>query len=199
LRLGIFGGTFDPPHIGHLLVAVDALESLSLDRMLVIPAAAQPLKTTTPTLATPQHRLEMTRLTFAGDPRFEVSETEIARPGLSYTVDTLEQLADERRHDELVLLLGRDAIGLFDRWKRPERILELARLAVLERADTEVSAAVANRYRDVVTRTGATVVTTRRVDVSSTEIRHRLREGLSVNGFVVEQVEQYITENELYR
>jgi nicotinate-nucleotide adenylyltransferase len=199
LRLGIFGGTFDPPHVGHLLVATDAYETLSLERILVVPAAVQPLKGGTPAVATPEQRLEMTRLTFAGDGRFEVSETEIRRSGLSYTVDTLEILADERKHDDLVLLLGRDAIALFDRWKRPERILELARLAVLDRADTAVSDAVMTKYNDVLARTGATAVTTRRIDVSSTEIRRRISDGLSVRGFVVASVESYITAEKLYR
>lgn len=198
MRLGIFGGTFDPPHVGHLLVAIDAYEALSLDRMLVIPAAAQPLKDVAPAVANPEERLEMTRRTFADDSRFEISEAEIRRPGLSYTVDTLELLADERKHDELVLLLGRDAIALFDRWKRPERILELARLAVLDRADARASETVIDRFREVIGRTKATVVTTRRVDVSATEIRQRLRDGLSIKGFVVESVEQYIAAEKLY-
>lgn len=199
MRLGIFGGTFDPPHVGHLLVATDAYETLSLERILVVPAAVQPLKGGTAAVATPEQRLEMTRRTFAGDGRFEVSETEISRSGLSYTVDTLEILADERKHDDLVLLLGRDAIALFDRWKRPERILELARLAVLDRADTAVSDAVMTKYNGVLARTGATAVTTRRIDVSSTEIRRRIRDGLSVRGFVVASVESYITAEKLYR
>jgi nicotinate-nucleotide adenylyltransferase len=198
LRLGIFGGTFDPPHVGHLLVAIDAFEALSLDRILVIPAAAQPLKGAAPAVATAEQRLEMTRLTFADDSRFEISETEITRSGLSYTVDTLELLADERKHDELVLLLGRDAIALFDRWKHPKRILELARLAVLDRADAGAADAVIHTYKDVIDRADATVVTTRRVDVSSTEIRHRVRDGLSVKGFVVESVERYIAAEKLY-
>lgn len=198
MRLGIFGGTFDPPHVGHLLVAIDAYEALSLDRMLVIPAAAQPLKDVAPAVANPEERLEMTRRTFADDSRFEISEAEIRRPGLSYTVDTLELLADERKHDELVLLLGRDAIALFDRWKRPERILELARLAVLDRADARASETVIDRFREVIGRTKATVVTTRRVDVSATEIRQRLRDGLSIKGFVVESVERYIAAEKLY-
>lgn len=199
MRLGIFGGSFDPPHIGHLLVATDACEALGLDRILVVPAATQPLKGGAPAVATPEQRLEMTRRTFADDTRFEVSEAEIRRSGLSYTVDTLETVADERKHDDLVLLLGRDAIALFDQWKRPERILELASLAVLDRADTAVPESVMTRCNDVINRSGAKTVTTRRVDVSSTEIRRRVRGGLSVRGFVVESVETYITDEKLYR
>ncbi len=199
LRLGIFGGTFDPPHVGHLLVAIDAYEALSLDRLLVIPAAAQPLKGGDPAVAGAEHRLEMVRLAFGGDPRFEVNETEIGRPGLSYTVDTLEELASQRSGDELVLILGRDAIARFDRWRRPERILQLARLAVLERTGIEGSqAAEKDSYEGVIERTGATMVTTRRVDVSATEIRRRVRDGLSVRGFVAESVERYISTEKLY-
>ncbi|HEY8164478.1 MAG TPA: nicotinate-nucleotide adenylyltransferase [Gemmatimonadaceae bacterium] len=197
MRLGIFGGTFDPPHVGHLLVAIDAYEALSLDRMLVIPAAAQPLKGASPAVASAEHRLEMVRRAFRDDSRFEVSDTEIERRGLSYTVDTLEEIAAQRQGDELTLLLGRDAISSFDRWKSPDRILQLARLAVIERAGMKKEERDA--YEGVIERTGATMVTTRRVDVSSTEIRRRLKEGLSIRGFVVDSVDAYIAAEKLYK
>ena len=130
----------------------------------------------------------MTRLAFADDPRFEVSDMEIGRGGLSYTVDTLEELAGKYAVAELVLVLGLDAVGTFARWHRPDRIRELARLAVLTRG-TEKKSKLPS---------GATVVTARRVDVSSSEIRRRVADGKSIRGFVAEPVERFILDAQLY-
>ncbi len=175
-----------------MLAAVDAYEALSLDKLIFVPAAAQPLKTGAPAVASPKDRLEMVRRAVGDDPRFEVSEVEIARGGLSYTVDTLEALAAERPGAELFLIVGMDALVTFGGWKSPERIRELARLAVLARADggreaTEISLA------------GVTRINTRRMDVSSSEIRRRLHEGKSIRGFVAESVERYIFAENSYR
>jgi len=194
LRLGVLGGTFDPPHVGHLLAAVDAYEELSLDRLILVPAASQPLKTDTPAVASPRDRLEMVRCAVGDDPRFEVSEVEIERGGLSYMVDTLEALAAERPGAELFLILGVDALATFDRWKSPARIRELARLAVLAR---EIGAPHSSAAGDPVGE--VTWVGTRRLDVSSSEIRRRLGEGKSIRGFVAESVERYIATANLYR
>jgi nicotinate-nucleotide adenylyltransferase len=191
LRIGVLGGTFDPPHVGHFLAAVDAFEALSLDKLIFVPAAAQPLKTDAPALASAQDRLEMVRRAVGADLRFEVSEAEIARGELSYTVDTLEVLARERPGAELVFILGMDALSSFDQWKSPDRILELASLAVLARSgDHGLSADVGG---------GVTVVGTRRIDVSSSEIRKRIADGKSIRGFVAESVEAYISAENLYR
>jgi nicotinate-nucleotide adenylyltransferase len=187
LRLGVLGGSFNPPHIGHLIIASDAYEALALDKLLVIPAAANPLKGIDAAAPTPEQRLEMARLTFDGDARFEVSAMEIERGGLSYMVDTLEALAASHPGDELVLLLGADAVGALDKWRRPERIRELARLVALGRGEEEKS-----MPNDV------QMVTTRRIDVSSTEIRSRLAAGMPVKGFVAESVEAFISAAKLY-
>lgn len=190
MRIGVLGGTFDPPHVGHLIAAVDAYERLELDKLIFIPTASQPLKTDNPAIASANDRLEMVRLTVGKDPRFEVSDTEIQRGGLSYTVDTLEALRKERPGDELVLIVGLDAMKSFDQWKDWERIRLMAGLAVLTReTDPQMSAEVGT----------ATVVGTRRIDVSSSEIRAKLRAGKSVRGFVTESVEAYIAERNLYR
>ena len=186
MRLGVLGGSFNPPHIGHLIIASDAYEALGLDKLLVIPAAANPLKGVDATAASPEQRLEMARLTFDGDSRFEVSAMEIERGGLSYMVDTLEALAASHPGDELVLLLGADAVGALDKWRRPERIRELARLVALGRGEEE------SLPKDV------QMVTTRRIDVSSTEIRSRLAAGMPVKGFVAESVEAFISAAKLY-
>jgi nicotinate-nucleotide adenylyltransferase len=192
LRLGVLGGTFDPPHVGHFLAAVDAYEALSLDRLIIVPAAAQPLKTGSPAVASPTDRLEMVRRAVGDDPRFEVSEVEIVRGGLSYTVDTLEALAAEWPGAELFLIVGMDALATFGRWKSPERIRELASLAVLARGDDGEEATRG-------TLAGVTRVNTRRVDVSSSEIRRRIRDGNPIRGFVAESVERYISAGNLYR
>jgi len=189
LRVGVFGGSFDPPHVGHLLAAVDAFEALSLDRLIFVPAATQPLKSATPAAASSRDRLEMVRLMAADDPRFEVSEVEIDRGGLSYMVDTLEGLAGEG--SELFLILGMDAMATFDRWKLPARIRELATLAVLTRDD-----GVGDRPLEPAH--GMVAIGTRRLDVSSSEIRKRLHQGKPIRGFVAESVERYITAANLY-
>ena len=93
MRIGVFGGTFDPPHIGHLILAADACDALRLDRLIFVPAAAQPFKVETPAVASPADRLEMVRLAVGDDPRYAVEDTEIRREGLSYMVDTLEEIA----------------------------------------------------------------------------------------------------------
>ncbi|MBA3343506.1 MAG: nicotinate (nicotinamide) nucleotide adenylyltransferase [Gemmatimonadaceae bacterium] len=198
MRLGVLGGSFDPPHAGHVIAAVDACESLGLDRLVVIPTATQPLKVRAQGGATPGQRLEMARLAFGGDPRIEVSAMETDRVGLSYTVDTLEALAAANPGAELVLLLGSDALKDFGRWKNPDRIRDLARIAVLAR---EGLAATATPDERVATKMsgGAEIVTTRRVDVSSSEIRVRVAAGRSIRGFVAESVEEFISTAKLYR
>jgi nicotinate-nucleotide adenylyltransferase len=192
VRVGVFGGTFDPPHVGHLLLASDAREALNLDRLIFIPAGAQPFKINSPPVASAQDRLEMVRLAVADDANYSVDDAEIERKGLSYTVDTLEQLATRYRSGKLFLLLGEDALAAFDQWREPERIRELAALAVMRR-DGGSTAAVKPVPG------GVLEVSTRRVDVSSTEIRARLRAGKSIKGFVPESVERFIDARGLYR
>jgi nicotinate-nucleotide adenylyltransferase len=187
LRTGVLGGSYNPPHIGHLLIASDAFEALSLDRLLIVPAYRNPLKGIDASEPSAAQRLEMVQRAFGDDPRFEVSSMEIDRGGLSYTVDTLETLSAEAPGSELILLLGMDSFNSFGKWKRPERIRELARLAVITRGDSSVS-----MPKEV------TPVTTRRIDVSSSEIRARIAAGRSIKGFVAESVESFITAAKLY-
>jgi nicotinate-nucleotide adenylyltransferase len=189
LRIGVLGGSFNPPHNGHLIIASDAFEALKLDKLLIIPAFANPLKGHDAEGATPEQRLEMTRLAFGGDARFEVSAVEMDRGGLSFTVDTLEALSRQYAGAELVLLAGIDALRSLDKWRSPERIRELARLVAMSRGpDSQDDAG-----------DDFEIVTTRRIDISSSEIRSRLAEGKPVRGFVAESVERYITAAKLYR
>jgi nicotinate-nucleotide adenylyltransferase len=191
VRIGVFGGTFDPLHVGHLLVAGDARDSLQLDRLIFVPASAQPLKVDAPAVASQQDRLEMVRLAVADDANYHVDDAEIARKGLSYTVDTLEHLSRRNPGAELFLLLGQDAMDSFGQWKSPDRIRELATLALMQRSGAPGSRTKSSN--------GIVTVSTRRVDVSSTEIRERLRAGKSIKGFVPESVERFIDARGLYR
>lgn len=185
MRIGIFGGTFDPPHVGHLIVAQDAAEALGLDRVLFVPAATQPLKAGQEA-APPADRLAMVRLLLGDDPRFAVEAAEVERGGLSYTVDTLRAL--RRRWPagtaELVLLLGADAAAQFPQWREPAEVRALAEVVVLSRGDAPA---------------GVRVVPTRRVDVSSTEVRERVRAGRPVRALVTDPVAAYIAARGLYR
>lgn len=192
MRLGIFGGSFDPPHVGHLLAATDAYEQLSLDRLVFVPTATQPLKVGR-AAASAADRLAMVRLLVGDDPRFEVSAVEVEREGLSYTVDTLEHFASAHPAAELVLLAGADVLETFHQWRNTERVMQLARLAVLERRGDH--AALPKGVKD----SSVQRLQTRRIDVSSTEIRERVRRGQNIRGFVTESVAAHIERSGLYR
>jgi nicotinate-nucleotide adenylyltransferase len=192
VRIGVFGGTFDPPHVGHLLVANDAREALELDRLIFVPAGAQPFKVDTPPVASGQDRLAMVRLAAGDDANYAVDDAEINRKGLSFTVDTLEHLSERNPAARLFLLMGEDVLAGFEKWRSPARIRELATLVAVSRGGLAGSAV--DPAASAVLR-----VSTRRVDVSSTEIRERRRAGKSIKGFVPESVERYIDAHGLYR
>ena len=189
MRVGVFGGTFDPPHTGHVLVAGDACEALGLDRVVWVPVAQQPLKDAPPLAPAPDRR-RMVELAIQDDPRFSLDTVEMDRGGLSFTVDTLETLAERQPGAKLVLLVGADAWAAFDRWRDPERILTMAEVAVIARAGEKPGTVSGHAPQ---------VVTARRVDVSSTEIRDRVRRGLPITGFVSDAVRDHITVAGLYR
>ena len=193
MRLGFLGGTFDPPHVGHLLVASDAYETLTLDRLFFVPAGVQPFKVGL-IEATPEQRVRMLTLMLGDDPRFGVETVEIDRKGLSYTVDTLAHFAAVYPHASRFLLVGEDLSGQIATWREPGRIAELADIVVLARGG-ETSAPVGLG--------GAALpmarVATRRIDLSSTEIRARVRAGKSIRGFVTDAVAELIRSAGLYR
>jgi nicotinate-nucleotide adenylyltransferase len=195
VRLGIFGGSFDPPHVGHLLAAVDAFEALQLDKLIFVPAAIQPLKSDVVASPAPL-RLAMVKLLVGADERFAVDAVEIDRAGLSYTVDTLETFAQRFPKAERFFLVGEDAMAAFGAWKRPQQILTLARVAILRRP-REGEGAALERSSDQPN--GTIALATRLVDVSSTEIRERVRAGKSIKGFVPESVAAFIETERLYR
>ena len=202
----MLGGTFDPPHTGHLLAASDACDHLQLDRLVFIPAAQQPLKRhqeSTP----PEHRLRMLELMAEGDARFEVDGIEVERSGLSFTVDTLAEYARRFPDSERFFLLGADAFALLDKWRDAKRVVSLAHFVVMTRAGQDAPtgevtrAQVTSRVRAIGGTDAAPplVMDLRRIDVSSTEIRQRVRSGRAIRGFVTDAVAQYIEFNGLYR
>lgn len=198
-----------------MLAASDAFEALELDRLLFVPAAQQPLKAHLPNgpvgarhdRAAAPDRLEMLRLAIASDPRFELSAIEIERGGLSYTIDTLSELAKRSPGDLRFLLVGADVLGTFAQWRQPERILELATLAIFTRASGDIGDGQASwnqlcaewqETRGKAPRHSPFFLESRRIDVSSTEVRSRVAAGLSIHGFVPDAVAAYIAERGLY-
>jgi nicotinate-nucleotide adenylyltransferase len=191
-RLGILGGTFDPPHVGHLLAAWSAQEALGLDQVVLVPAAQQPLKAGREAAAA-EHRLAMARLLVHGEPRLAVDAIEVERGGLSFTVDTMRAYRAARPGTELHLLLGEDAAALLGQWREPAALAALVRLVVLTRdGGAGDGAALPAGFQGQRLRS-------RRVDVSSTEIRARARAGLPLRGFVTDAVAAYIADHQLYR
>lgn len=181
-RVGVFGGTFDPVHVGHLAIALAALETLPLDRVVFVPARHSPLKERGP-VAGPAHRLAMLESATADEPRFSVSRIELDREGPSYTVDTLEALAGQGR---LFLILGADASADLDRWKDPERVRALATLVVARRSGADLPP-------------GAIALDTPLMDISARELRARAAAARSLRYLVPDPVCRYIEENALYR
>jgi nicotinate-nucleotide adenylyltransferase len=198
MNIGVFGGTFDPPHLGHLLTAVDALERVALDRIIFVPNAVHPLKGRAQ--ASPAERLKMVSMLVSQDPRFQVDDIEIRRDGPSYTVDTLERLSSAHAGSTLTFLLGPDAAATFPAWRNTRRILELASIVVVTRIDSLAGAAAGAPLPAIPGVPGGfATVATRRIDISSSEVRDRVGRNLSLRGFVSEAVELYIAEMGLYR
>lgn len=178
-RTGILGGSFDPPHLGHVSVARDLIEELRLDRLLVVPAGDPPHREVR---LPAEVRLDLTRRAFADLPGIEVSPMEIERAGPSYTVDTLEALARRFPSDRFVLAMGADQFAAIHRWDRWRRIPELARIAVMPRGGREPAPSPESTPIEYV------VANVTRVDISASRIRRRLEEGRSVHLFVPETI-----------
>lgn len=196
-RIGILGGTFDPIHIGHLILAEEARVILQLDVVLFIPAA-QPWRKAGRDITAAADRLEMVRLAIQDNPSFRASSIEIDRSGLTYTVDTLDALRATFQDAGFWFILGADALMDLPNWKEPGRILSLARLAVASRASTPLgNLEELNRYLPGV---GSRVdqVPMPSVSISSSELRRRLREGTSTRYWLPEAVRRYAVEHRLY-
>jgi len=186
LRLGILGGTFDPIHLGHLILGEVAREELALDRVLFIPTGVQWRKAGKE-ITPAQHRVAMARLAVEDNPAFEMSMLEVDRPGPSYTAETLEALVTERPGSEVCLILGHDAYEDLPHWVRPERIRELATLAVAARNGESA------RLEPPAIR-----LEMPEIGISATEIRERVAAGRTIRYLVPASVEAYIREHGLY-
>jgi len=184
-RIGVFGGTFDPVHVGHLAIALAALESVPLDRVLFVPVRRSPLKDRDP-LASIADRVTMLEAAIANEPRFAISRAELEREGVSYTVDTLEQL---RPQGALFLILGSDALADLERWRAPDRIRELATILVAARPGAPEPDAM-HRAR---------AFDAPRLDISSRELRARAARGMSLRYLVPDAVWEHIKKRGLYR
>ena len=194
-RIGLLGGTFDPPHVGHVTVATDVAEALGLDRVLWIPAAVPPHTQNHP-ITSGAVRLEMVEAACAADARFAASSAELERGDVSYTVDTLRRLQQQFPDAELVLILGVDQFRTMETgWKEPEAVLALATLAVMDRDGASARGAVP----DVPGADRATFVPVTRVDVSSTQIRQAVAGSGDVSAQVPASVLAIIEREGLYR
>ncbi|MDZ7372538.1 MAG: nicotinate-nucleotide adenylyltransferase [candidate division KSB1 bacterium] len=194
MKLGLYGGTFDPIHLGHLITAEFAREALGLQKVLFVVAAQPPHKQST--VATPaHHRLEMVRRALSSNPHFEASDLEIRRGGISYTVETLEFVRRRwnLQRDELFFLMGQDSLADLRNWREPERILSLATVVVFRRSHTPLHD-VPPSYLAAVR-----ILETPLIEISATDIRNRVRQGRSIRYLVPDAVAEYIERHGLYR
>jgi nicotinate-nucleotide adenylyltransferase len=198
MRLGVFGGSFDPVHLGHLILAEQSREQAHLDRVLFVPAARPPHKQGQ--VLTPfAQRLEMLALAIAGHPAFQISEIERDRPGLSYTVHTLTELQQQHPEAELCLLLGTDMARDLPTWRHPERILELAELVIMDRPGATLP-----ELATLIPMPGGKsprlrLVQAPLIEISGRDIRRRVAEGQTIRYLVPRAVEVYVQDKHLYR
>jgi nicotinate-nucleotide adenylyltransferase len=198
MNLGVLGGTFDPPHIGHLMLAEEARLALSLGRVLFVPAG-DPWRKVGRELSPPEHRLAMVRLAVGADPNYAVSTLEIEREGPSYTVETLTALHEQLPADsELFFIVGQDSLADLPNWRQPQRIISLARLAVAARAAWESAQADALEKEVPGISQRLVWLDMPRIDISSTAVRQRVRQGQSIRSWVPPPVEEYIRQHGLY-
>ncbi len=199
-RIGIFGGSFNPIHVGHLLLAEQAREQLQLEAVRFVPAAVSPLKQGEPKQASPKQRLEMVQLATSGHSAFEVDDREIRRAGVSYTVDTLRELRSEQPNDELIFLMGADSLIDFHRWHEPAELCRLAFVAVLERGGhPPADLQLLRPYLDTADDLEAHRIRCRQIEVSSSDLRVRIAAGRSTRYQLSPAVEAYIAAEQLYQ
>jgi nicotinate-nucleotide adenylyltransferase len=196
-ELGVLGGTFNPPHIGHLVMLDEAIDQLGLDRILLIPVSQPPHKEV-PDDPGADVRLELCRRAVAGDDRLAVCALEIERGGASYTADTLRALHEREPEHQLTFIVGGDMAQSFPSWREPEAILELARLAVAEREGLQ-RADIARRLTPLHDGSRVAFFDMPRIDVSSSAIRERVAAGRTIRHLVPAEVAREIERRDLYR
>lgn len=198
-RIGVFGGSFDPVHMGHLTIAQDAVEQLELARLILIPAAVPPHKQGRE-LADGAHRLAMLRLAAENNPAFEVSDREIRRGGVSYTFETMRELQAEHPGAELFFIVGLDSLAELHLWRNVKELLEQCRVVPFARGGEDLHSVAArmelpSRWKE---RLLERLIRIHEIEISASEIRMRLAEGLSIRYLVPPEVEMYIFEHGLY-
>ena len=201
MRIGIYGGSFDPVHYGHLLLAELCRETCELDEVRFVPAAIPPHKQDQGRAAD-EHRVEMLKLAIGGNPHFAVWDVELQRGGVSYTVDTLRDLRAEQPNDELFFLMGADSLFDLPNWREPAEICKLATITVVDRpgsreVDFDVLRDVATADR--IEHFKKNVVSMPQLDISSSGIRDRIASGKSIRYQTPRSVEQYLLTAKLYQ
>jgi len=183
-KIAIYGGSFDPVHHAHLILAREAIETLGLEKVILVPAAISPLKKAAP-VASGEVRLAMLRTAIRGQPEFEVDECELLRPPPSYTIDTVEEIRRRECDAVLYCLIGEDNIEQLPRWHRFNELEKLVRFVVLDRTGKQPT----HTYQLI----------HRRIDISATEIRRRVAQHESIRYLVTESVEKIVQREKLYR
>lgn len=199
-KIGIMGGTFNPIHFGHLILAEAAYEQYHLDKVLIMPAKEPSHKTISDTI-TEEDRVEMVKRAIKGNDHFELSLLEINREGVTYTIDTLTELHEEDSEIEYYFIMGADSLFHFNSWKEPEKILKLTNILVANRDLSTFSALnsqidyLSDKYDDA----NISLLDTPNLEISSHALRKRVRQNLSIKYYVPQSVEEYIKEHGLYR
>jgi len=200
MNIGILGGTFDPIHSGHLVIAEEARLKLSLDKVLFIPAGQQWLKTEERNVTPAVHRVEMVRLAIAAKPYLELSPVEVDRPGPTYSVETMAILHRQSGAEaKLFFVVGWDSLAELPQWKEPDRLIQVCKLVAVNRPG--FSRPDLKAMESLVPGITQSVVwlDIPPIDISSTDIREKVAQGQSIRGLVPDEVEQYIVEQKLYR
>jgi nicotinate-nucleotide adenylyltransferase len=200
MKIGILGGTFNPVHIGHLILAQDAMETFELDRIFFV-ACARPPHKPAGLLAPDEHRVAMLERALAGNPNFESCDLELRRGGTSYTVDTVRELQKQHPGDEFAFIIGSDTLPELRHWKEVDTLLGLCRFLTACRPGFDPQAFAKQDLGLAPARVEALLAHVFRghqVEVSSSDIRYRAAEGMSLRYLVPESVEIYISEHRLY-
>lgn len=189
-KVGVFGGTFDPIHIGHLITTQYVLEKRKLDKIIFVPCYISPHKTDKNS-SNPIHRLNMLRLAIEDIPYFDLTDYEIRKGNISYTYDTIVEL--RKTYNNIELIIGYDNLVVFDKWHKPDKIVELAKLVVMKRVIDKESG-TKNKYFE-----NAIILDTPTIEISSSELRERIKNNLPVSFMAPPKVEEYIRKINLYR
>lgn len=189
-KVCIYGGSFNPIHIGHLILANTVIEKLHLDEIIFVPCHIQPLKSNKD-FAEANHRLEMIKLAIQSNPYFTLSDIELKRKGKSYTIDTLKFF--KKKYDNLYFVIGADNIKEFHYWKEPDLILKLAKLIVVNRGGFNIQIPKRIRGKEIIT------CSIPQIEISSSTIREKIKNKQSIKYLVPESVENYIYQHNLYK